>query len=238
MDRLENFVFSGLNLGHFWRIDPETLTSKCIKVVYRDGICEIPDFLMQNVIDDDLWYKYDTSFMHLKSEVPEVTRKLVRGALQCFSYSLRDGTIRTVNMANGGQYYGCPGAIFDDTFSALLLFTTTVSIDREHHVFRIIGHNCRISPKVFQRGDFTIEKAILKKILPYCVTHTMERTDFPYLGSNDIIPCGLEGKNTRVLIEDIDPIFIQEVVVPRVTTTARDYQQVLQRNIRDVISQT
>lgn len=232
MDRLEQFVFSGGNIGHFYRTNPEMLTNKCLKVSFREPISEIPDFLLCNTFDDNLQYNYDSVLLHLCSEWPLSSKRLIRGALQAFEYSLRDGTIRGVNMANGGVYYGIPGVIFDEDFSILFMMTSTLSIDRENKETFITRHNCRISPRVFQRADFTIEKAIIKKVIPFCATHIVDGRDYPYIGS----PGKADGTNIKIIIDDIDQDFIQTTVAPKISDTQDMFQKVLKDNIQDVLS--
>jgi hypothetical protein len=116
-------------------------------------------------------------------------------------------------MTCGATYYGIPGIIFNSNFDPLLMMTYTV-VEEEFRL-KLMRHNCRISPKVFDNPNNIVEKTIIKKMLPFCASHreigSSEFTYDPY-----VIPSMLDGTTIKVIVDDINKDFIRTVAVPKI----------------------
>ena len=157
------------------------------------------------------------------------TRRLVRGAFMDFTRIT--GRITGVHMSNGNTYYGVPGVIFNENMELLLIVTLTIRKRIDSPRFSIERINCRISPKVFEHQDRIIEKTIVKKIIPFCVSYSVARRDI-YLSCSEY---NCVGKTIQVIIDDCSN-FIHTATVPKPSLLTEDkIKSFLVENINEII---
>ena len=135
----------------------------------------------------------------------------------------------------GEVYYGGKGIILDKDFNILLLCTLACRRTKYRGIqvmsyYKPIIH---VSPQVFLRGEGLIDKTILKKIIPFYVSHNIsiviDRTCF----RNDIP----EGTKPQILIDDVSK-FIENPAKPTPQKCSDSVlNQILIDNIDDVLNQ-
>ncbi len=237
MDRVEEFVMSGSRV-HGYSMSTEFLTTQkqlCINLNPKDGALEIPDFFVRffmSIIKDCEYAIYN-----LHAIGGAITRRMIKGALSDFMRAPSFRRLSMVHMASGDSYYGLPGVIMDSDFHILMMTTYDVIVDdiNSRQGFRVVNHNCRVSPRVFERADKNIEKMIIKKAIPFCASHVIASyEDAPFLSPQQY---AIEANATmKVLIEDIDKYFIHTATPPKVSdNTVEIAADILRNNIENVL---
>ena len=143
--------------------------------------------------------------------------------------------LQKITTNKGEVYYGGKGIILDKDFNILLLCTIVCKkIEyREGQVMSYYKPMIHVSPQVFLKGESLICKSILKKIIPFYVSHNIDSvTTHAYFRSD--IP---EGTKPQILIDDVSK-FIENPIKP----TPQKYSdevlnQLLMDNIDDVLNQ-
>lgn len=240
MDRTEEFILSGCrtrSLITHGSVSPYGYLD--VHLPDNAEALEVPDFVTYNLAH---WLTrgYSLISYYLSSMSVPTSRRLVRGALSDFMQSAFRRHFASVLMTNGRKYHGAPGAIFDADFNLLFLMTTTVSTqyieDRGRRV-SFLRHNCRVAPEVFAHQDSIIEKTIIKKMIPYCATHITEPRDYPSLFSGEGSEHRIFGTPIRIIVEDINPLFIRRIVAPTISSfTPEAVHSILSKNIEYLIS--
>ena len=89
-----------------------------------------------------------------------------------------------------------------------------------------------VSPQVFLRGGGLIEKSILKKIIPFYLSH-----DIDSVGNHAFFSDNLRGTKPQILIDDVSR-FIEKPIKPTPQKCSNEVlNQLLVDNIDDVLSQ-
>lgn len=236
MDRVEEFILSGSRRGSYSQSAPEISPFGFFDIHIEEGPTEIPDFATR-IIGSYAQSEYNLISYILYGCPSTTTRRLVRGALSDFMRADRySAGIPQVTMSNGRTYYGLPGAIFDSNFNLLMLMTSIVVIKEERGSRpypEILSHICRVSPLVFMNQDSIIEKTIIKKVIPFCAAHVGNETDYSIRTQCNAIL----GKTIKVIIEDINPLFIRRIVAPNPDVNiSENIQGLLRHNVKGVIS--
>ena len=242
MDRVEEFILSGSRTGLYTQCAQELSSFGFLDIHLGDGESpvEIHDFIIRSV-NTFVQSDYGLISYVLCGSPDTTTRRLVRGALSDFMRANRFGNgIPHVSMSSGRDYYGLPGVIFDDNFNLLMMMTSTVNFIRNERnsgvQTNILEHTCRISPLVFMHQDSIIEKTIIKKVIPFCAPHVTIASDF-VCNTSRVISDDALGKNIKVIIEDLNPMFIRRIVSPNVDTNISDsMHDLLCHNIKEIIS--
>ena len=90
-----------------------------------------------------------------------------------------------------------------------------------------------VSPQVFLRGDGLIDKSILKKIIPFYVSHNIDSVNTHAYFRSDIP----EGTKPQILIDDVSK-FIENPAKPTPQKCSDDVlNQILADNVDDVLNQ-
>lgn len=132
-------------------------------------------------------------------------------------------------------YYGGKGIILDKDFNILLL-CTIVCKKIEHRGGQVMSYYkpiIHVSPQVFLEGESLICKSILKKIIPFYVSHNIDSvTTHAYFRSD--IP---EGTKPQILIDDVSK-FIENPTKPTPQKCSDEVlNQLLMDNVDDVLNQ-
>lgn len=143
--------------------------------------------------------------------------------------------LQKVTTNKGEVYYGGRGIILDKDFNILLLCTIVCKKMeyRDRQVMSYYKPIIHVSPQVFLRGEGLIDKTILKKIIPFYVSHSIGTVSTStYFRSN--IP---EGTKPQILIDDVSK-FIENPTKPTPQKCSDDVlNQLLVDNIDDVLNQ-
>ena len=143
--------------------------------------------------------------------------------------------LQKVTTNKGEVYYGGRGIILDKDFNILLLCTIVCKKMeyRDRQVMSYYKPMIHVSPQVFLRGDSLINKAILKKVIPFYISHNINTVGTYYYFTN-AIP---EGTKPQILIDDVSK-FIENPTKPTPQKCSDDVlNQLLVDNIDDVLNQ-
>lgn len=152
-----------------------------------------------------------------------------------FSRTNFNQRLQKVTTSKGEVYYGGKGIILDKDFNILFL-CTIVCKRMEHRGRQVISYYkpvIHVSPQVFLRGEGLVDKSILKKIIPFYVSHNIDSVStYAYFRSD--IP---EGTKPQILIDDVSK-FIENPVKPTPQKCSDDVlNQILADNADDVLNQ-
>lgn len=152
-----------------------------------------------------------------------------------FSRTTFHQRLQKVTTNKGEVYYGGKGIILDKDFNILLL-CTIVCRKIEHGRRQVMSYYkpmIHVSPQVFLRNEGLINKSILKKIVPFYISHNINGIN-TYDYFRDGIP---EGTKPQVLIDDVNR-FIEYPVKPSPQKCSDDVlNQLLIDNADDVLNQ-
>ena len=143
--------------------------------------------------------------------------------------------LQKVTTNKGEVYYGGRGIILDKDFNILLLCTIVCKKMeyRDRQVMSYYKPMIHVSPQVFLRGDSLINKAILKKVIPFYISHNINTVGTHYYFMN-AIP---EGTKPQILIDDVNK-FIENPIKPTPQKCSDDVlNQLLIDNVDDVLNQ-
>lgn len=144
------------------------------------------------------------------------------------------GRLQRVTTTKGEVYYGSKGIILDKDLNILFL-CTIVCRKMEYDGRQIMSYYksmIHISPQIFLRGEGLIHKSILKKIIPFYVSH-----DIDSVGNHAFFSDNLRGTKPQILIDDVSR-FIEKPIKPTPQRYSNDVlNQLLVDNIDDVLSQ-
>ena len=152
-----------------------------------------------------------------------------------FSRTTFHQRLRKVTTNKGEVYYGGKGIILDKDFNILLL-CTIVCRKIEHEGRQMMSYYkpiIHVSPQVFLRNEGLINKSILKKIIPFYISHNIYE-----ISTHDYFRDGIpEGTKPQVLIDDVNR-FIEYPVKPSPQKCSDDVlNQLLIDNADDVLNQ-
>ena len=152
-----------------------------------------------------------------------------------FSRTNFNQRLQKVTTNKGEVYYGGKGIILDKDFN--ILFLCTIVCKRMGHRGRQVMSYYKpvihVSPQVFLRGDGLIDKSILKKIIPFYVSHNIDSVNTHAYFRSDIP----EGTKPQILIDDVSK-FIENPVKPTPQRCSDDVlNQILADNADDVLNQ-
>ena len=143
--------------------------------------------------------------------------------------------LQKVTTNKGEVYYGGRGIILDKDFNILLLCTIACKKIEygDRQVMSYYKPIIHVSPQVFLRGEGLIDKTILKKIIPFYVSHNISIVSDRTYFRNDIP----EGTKPQILIDDVSK-FIENPVKPTPQKCSDDVlNQILADNVDDVLNQ-
>lgn len=163
------------------------------------------------------------------------TRRTADSIINEFSRVSFNNRLQKVTTNKGEVYYGGRGIILDGNFKPLILCSVLCKKEkfRSNEYMDYYKPIIRINPEVFLNETGLINKTILKKIIPFYLTHAIPdirtRTRF-----RDKLP---EDRKPQILIEDSSR-FIETPAIPNPNTCSNEaLNKLLLDNIEDVISQ-
>ena len=163
------------------------------------------------------------------------TRRTADSIINEFSRVSFNNRLQKVTTNKGEVYYGGRGIILDGNFKPLILCSVLCKKEefRSNEYMDYYKPIIRVNPEVFLNETGLINKTILKKIIPFYLTHTIPeihtRTRF-----RDKLP---EDRKPQILIEDSSR-FIETPAIPNPNTCSNEaLNKLLLDNIEDVISQ-
>ena len=152
-----------------------------------------------------------------------------------FSRTTFHQRLQKVTTNKGEVYYGGKGIILDKDFNILLL-CTIVCRKIEHggrHIMSYYKPIIHVNPQVFLKNEGLINKSILKKIIPFYISHNIGSVN-----THDYFFDGiLEETKPQVLIDDVNK-FMEHPVKPSPQKCSDDVlNQLLTDNADDVLNQ-
>lgn len=143
--------------------------------------------------------------------------------------------LQKVTTNKGEVYYGGKGIILDKDFNILFL-CTIVCRRMEHGGRQVMSYYkpvIHVSPQVFLRGKGLVNKSILKKIIPFYISHNIDSVSTHAYFRSDIP----EGTKPQILIDDVSK-FIENPTKPTPQKCSDDVlNQILADNADDVLNQ-
>lgn len=171
-------------------------------------------------------------YMNTPSQLKRTADSIVSTFFLSTNFSHR---LQKVTTNKGEVYYGGKGIILDKDFNILFL-CTIVCKKIEHRGRQVMSYYkpmIHVSPQVFLKGESLICKSILKKIIPFYVSHNIDSvTTYAYF-RNDI-PKGIK---PQILIDDVSK-FIENPTKPTPQKCSDDVlNQLLIDNVDDILNQ-
>lgn len=143
--------------------------------------------------------------------------------------------LQKVTTNKGEVYYGGRGIIFDGNFKPLILCSMLCRKEecRSNEYMGYYKPIIRVSPEVFLNETSLINKTILKKIIPYYLTHSI-----PYINTAARFRNSLpRDAKPQILIEDFSK-FIETPTLPNPSTCSNEaLNKLLLDNINDILNQ-
>jgi hypothetical protein len=155
-----------------------------------------------------------------------------------FSRTNFNRRLQKITTSKGEVYYGGKGIILDKDFNILLLYT--IACRRMEYWSRQVMSYYKpvihVSPQVFLRGDSLINKSILKKVIPFHVSHDVSHIN-PAITHGFFMGNIPEGTKPQILIDDVSK-FIENPAKPTPQKCSDDVlNQILVDNVDDVLNQ-
>lgn len=192
----------------------------------------IEDVVVQNMTRDTSVQKV---VIPLYVNTYNQARRAADSIINEFSRVSFNNRLQKVTTNKGEVYYGGRGIILDGNFKPLILCSVLCKKEefRSSEYMDYYKPIIRINPEVFLNETGLINKTIIKKIIPFYLTHTIPdirtRTRF-----RDKLP---EDRKPQILIEDSSR-FIETPAIPNPNTCSNEaLNKLLLDNIEDVISQ-
>lgn len=153
-----------------------------------------------------------------------------------FSRTTFNNRLQKVITNKGEVYYGNRGIILNENFNPLILCSVmSKKVEKDGTIYmNYYKPIIRISPEVFLNDTGLIHKSILKKIIPFYLTHNIGSIPFYDSIFRSSIP---ENTKPQILIEDISR-FIEVSATPNPNTCSnKTLNKLLLDNIDDVLNQ-
>lgn len=149
---------------------------------------------------------------------------------QFFANTSYESRLLKIITNKGEVYYGGKGIIFDGNYNPLLLCTLKarrIVTEKEKYTayYRPV---CYVSPRVFEEPNTIVNKGIIKKLIPFYTSHSM---DFP-LG---LFRDKAEDRKVQVVIDNFDRFFVKPVKPSPSTCSNESLNQCLIDNIEDIM---
>lgn len=152
-----------------------------------------------------------------------------------FSRTNFNQRLQKVTTNKGEVYYGGKGIILDKDFNILLLCTIVCRKieDAGKQMMSYYKPVIHVGPQVFLRNEGLMSKSILKKIIPFYISHNMDS-----INTHNYFWDGIpEGTKPQVLIDDVNR-FIEHPAKPSPQKCSDDIlNQLLIDNVDDVLNQ-
>ena len=197
-------------------------------------------FVVESVVRGKLEFPYITHtskivipmYVNTYNQSRRTADSIVNGFFSRVNFNQR---LQKVTTNKGEVYYGGRGIILDKDFNILLL-CTIVCKRMEHGGRQVMSYYkpmIHVSPQVFLRGEGLVDKSILKKIIPFYVSHNIGSISTRAYFRSDIP----EGTKPQILIDDVSK-FIENPAKPTPQKCSDDVlNQILADNVDDVLNQ-
>lgn len=223
-------------------LDNHNAFNKLFVIDVSSDEIEVPVFarsVVESVVRDKLQFPHITHaskivipmYVNTYNKSMRTADSIVKTFFSRVSFSQR---LQKVTTNKGEVYYGGKGIILDKDFNILLL-CTIVCKRMEYRGMQMMSYYkpmIHVSPQVFLRGEGLVDKSILKKIIPFYVSHNINIVDTHVYFRSDIP----EGTKPQILIDDVSK-FIENPAKPTPQKCSDDMlNQILVDNIDDVLN--
>lgn len=140
-----------------------------------NGIVEIPSMIRDYGSETDMVANSIGEIITPLTVVSSQSRRTADSMLKYFFLSRNYNEVVGLKKAvtsKGEVYYGAPGLILDKDFKPIIIGVYTISKDRTY-AERFERNILKIDPKVFSSDGF-LEKAIIKKLIPYYTSNSID----------------------------------------------------------------
>lgn len=235
--RVGSIEFSDATAGDLALDNNNVFNKLCVIDITGDNI-EIPVFsrpAVESVIKDNINIEaeYTKVVLPIYVNTYPQSRRTSDNIIRDFFRVNLSQRLQKVTTNKGEVYYGGKGMIFDKDFNLLLMCTMSCEkvIHENRDKMKYTKITVYVHPKVFLESEGLIHKAIIKKVIPFYISHNIvvPISEF-FLSALDI--------TTNVVIADAAKKFIE---VPKKPTPQRCFNDVLNQilidNIDDVLNQ-
>lgn len=221
-------------------LDQHNAFNKMFVVDISSDEIEVPMFakaLIENLVTHNFSVGVDTLFQ--KVVIPlyvnsyNQNRRTADSIINEFSRVDFDRRLQKVTTNKGEVYYGGRGIILDSDFKPLILCSILCKKE-EFRTFEYMDYYkpiVRVNPEVFLNETGLINKTIIKKIIPFYLTHNI-----PVINTRCIFRDKLENRKPQILIEDSSR-FIETPTLPNPSTCSNEaLNKLLLDNIDEVLN--
>lgn len=249
MNRVEEFVMYSLKgqsrptFSRSTRIDILNAFDAFFEVdISGEHKIEVPACLTEYALTEVK--RCDSLVMPITALQTAQPRRLIRGILSDFmnpNASDRVGFAYCKTTA-GHYYYGIPGIILDEDKEPLLIMTLEINYEqdpnRKEGVFEFtpIRYICHISPNVFTHQDRLVEKTIIKKIIPFCSTKTIEREDICRNPAYSDHRPSILGTTIKVVIDDCSSFTVKPIPPSPSVDTNKVLNELVKDNVSEIVN--
>lgn len=224
-------------------LDNHNAFNKLFVIDVSSNEIEVPAFArlaVEHVVSDNLKFPYITHtskivipmYVNTYSQSRSTADSIVRGFFSKVNFNQR---LQKVTTSKGEVYYGGKGIILDKDFNILLLCTIVCRRMKNsgEQVMSYYKPTIHVSPQVFLKSKGLIDKFILKKIIPFYVSHNIDEISTCSCFRSDIP----KGTKPQILIDDVSK-FIENPAKPTPQKCSDDVlNQILVDNVDDVLNQ-
>lgn len=230
------------SLDYGLTFDEHNVFNRMLVVDVSSDEVEVPmvaKAIVEHVVTDNLIHSYNTQkvviplYVNSRNQSRRAADSIVN---EFFTRTYFRNRLQRVTTNKGEIYYGNRGIILDKDFKPLILCSIVCKKVEERGMTYMDYYKpiIRVSPEVFLNETGLINKSILKKIIPFYLTHDVGRVN-TYDGKfRSKIP---ENTKPQILIEDISR-FIETPAIPNPNTCSNEaLNKLLLDNIDDVLMQ-
>lgn len=244
MDRIEQFVMyclrdSATPSRHIesGAVDFSTMFTAFLEVdISGDKKLEVPACFVSSIpqLKKD---SYNSIILPITSQTTAIQRRLVRGILADFMNPtiLRRCGFAYCKTNSGNYYYGLPGIILDEDKNPLLVMTLELELEKGSEGIEVLPLRviCHVSPKVFLHQDRLIEKAIIKKVIPFCSNKKLDEFDV----RNRVCKFNpdIKGTTIKVIIDDINNLVIKPASPKISMITDKEFSSTVINNVKKLL---
>lgn len=223
-------------------LDKHNVFNRMLVVDVSSDEIEVPmvaKSAVEHVVTENLIHSYNAQkvvvslYVNSRNQSRRTADSIVN---EFFTRTYFRNRLQKVTTNKGEVYYGNRGIILDKDFKPLILCSiVSKKVEVNGRIFMdYYKPIVRVSPEVFLNETGLINKSILKKIIPFYLTHNVGRVN-TYDGKfRSNIP---ENTKPQILIEDISR-FIETPAIPNPSTCSNEtLNKFLLDNVDEVLNQ-
>lgn len=237
-----NYSVPGVISDNRILLEKNNVFSKMLVVDTSSDEIEVPIFVkpdIEDIIADKIEFGGDFNKIIVPLYTPydtPISKRTIDATLDLFfRYAqFKNGLIPIVT-PKGDLYYGNKGIILDSEYHPIIFFCLKGRAVVENEIIYMDYYKpvIYINPKLLLSPSSSIEKSILKKVVPYFLTRGIEHI---YTSNSTFRNIGLRDNIPQIIIEDKSDLIISPIVPNPEECNSEVLNQVLIDNISDVLN--